>query len=402
MKIQATKIKEVLFYLLAFVLPCFIYGAPIVILLYIITWLVEGNLKAKIIVALRNKYVLLFCSFYLLHLIGLLYTSNFDEGWFDLEVKLSLFIFPIMLVSEGEMPFDKQKKFILLFLTGLICNGCVCIGYALWRLWEQHIYIFQYKLFSLFMHPSYYSMYIDMALVMMFYLFTCKEELNELENIFLCVAIFFLEFMLVLLQSKTGLIVSSLVLIVLLAKYTLKTRKWMNTFALVIGLYGVYYVTNRYVITSNNSRIASAEDNLSKGKPDANTTESSQVRILVWQSAWKVIKQNPVIGVGTGNVSNVLLGEYAKDGVEGALREKLNAHDQYIQTTLALGAIGLLLLLTNLLVPLYKSVKEHRFVYTMFILILMVNFLTESMFQTQGGTMYYGLFNSLFMFNFVI
>jgi O-antigen ligase len=403
MKEQVIKTKEFLFYLLAFAMPCFIYSAPAVILLYAIAWIIQGNLKERLSVAFRNKFVWLFCAYYLLDVIGLLYTSNMTEGSFDLEVKLSLFIFPIMLASEGQMPFTKQRRFIYLFIAGLICNGLICVGYALWRLLALHDLVFQYKEFSLFMHPSYYSMYIDFALVAIFFLLTKKELLiSRGKRIYLYVAIFFLEFMLVLLQSKTGMIVSLLVLGILIVRYLVLTKKWINTVAILGGLVGVYLLTYDFIITAGRSRIISATETLTTSKPSKSATESSQVRIFVWKSAWNVIKENPIVGVGTGDVSNVLLAQYAKDGAEGALKEKLNAHDQYMQTTIALGAIGLLVLLAMFLIPLYISIQEKRFVYMMFLGILLINFLTESMFQTQGGTMFYGLFNSLLMFNFVI
>jgi len=403
MKEQITKIREALFYLLGFILPCFIYGTPIAIIFYMVAWFAEGDLKKRFSVSFRNKYVLLFCGFYVLHLIGLLYTSNMKEGSFDIEVKMSLFIFPIVFACQGVMDFTKQKRFILLFIAGLICNGLICIGVALWRLLVKHELIFQYKEFSLFLHPSYYSMYIDVALVMISYFLIDREaELKKREKVFLFTSIFFLEFMLVLLQSKTGLIVSSLVLIVLIARYIWFKRAWFSPIAIVIGMAAVYFLAYHYVITAGRSRIISSEEILGQKNLSSASTESTQVRYYVWKSTLKVIEENPIIGVGTGDVIDVLMQQYAIDGAEGAIKDKLNAHDEYFQCTVALGAIGLLALLATLLLPLYKSIKEHRFVYMMFLLILMVNFLTESMFQTQGGTMFYGIFNSLLMFNFVI
>ncbi|HXB11537.1 MAG TPA: hypothetical protein VNZ45_06100, partial [Bacteroidia bacterium] len=86
----------------------------------------------------------------------------------------------------------------------------------------------------------------------------------------------------------------------------------------------------------------------------------------------------------------------------GAEKERLNAHNEYLESAVELGIGGFFCLLACLLLPLYKSIKEHRFVYLMFLIIVILNFLTESMFETQGGTIFYGLFNSLLMFNFVI
>ncbi|HXP50915.1 MAG TPA: O-antigen ligase family protein, partial [Bacteroidia bacterium] len=137
-------------------------------------------------------------------------------------------------------------------------------------------------------------------------------------------------------------------------------------------------------------------------KLDNKSVESTQARYFVWQSAWALYKTSPIIGVGTGDTEDKLMDQYAKDNVLGALKEKLNTHDEYLQVMIAIGIGGLICLFACLALPFYKSFKEHRFVYAMFLIIIALNFLTESMLETQGGTIFYGLFNSLLMFNFVI
>jgi hypothetical protein len=125
LKDQITKIKDVLFYVVPFMLACYIYATPLVICLFVVSWVAEGNLIGKFKIALGNKFTWLFCSFYLLYLIGMLYTANKPSGWFELEVNASLFIFPLILASEGKMDFSRQKKAILAFTAGLIINGFI-------------------------------------------------------------------------------------------------------------------------------------------------------------------------------------------------------------------------------------------------------------------------------------
>ena len=44
----------------------------------------------------KKKYLFLLLSFYLINALSLIYTADFDSGIFDLQVKLSLFVFPIL------------------------------------------------------------------------------------------------------------------------------------------------------------------------------------------------------------------------------------------------------------------------------------------------------------------
>jgi O-antigen ligase len=402
MSASISKLKYFLLCLVAFSLSCYIYSTSICIIIFSVVWVIEGDYKRKLNAIISNKYVWLFCGLYLLHVIGMIYTNNFDMGMFSLEKKLSLLVFPLMLVSEGEMDLKKQKQFMYPFIIGCLVNALICFGYAIWLYETEGKMYFTYIRMSLFLHPSYYSMYIDFVFVFIFYLFTDKAtELSKKEKIFLISSLFFLEFMLVMLQSKTGLIIGVIVLAVCTARYVLRTKQIkqglvMSACTVVMAVLLYSFVVNGY------SRIASASNIVATQKLDNKSVESTQARYFVWQSAWALYKTSPLIGVGTGDTEDKLMGQYAKDSVLGALKEKLNTHDEYLQVMIAIGIGGLICLLACLVLPFYKCFKERRFVYAMFLIIVALNFLTESMLETQGGTIFYGLFNSLLMFNFVI
>lgn len=183
----------------------------------------------------------------------------------------------------------------------------------------------------------------------------------------------------------------------------LLTKSWITGIAIITATVLISLLTSHFILNPGPSRFQSVSNIVVHDKPvDTKSVESSQARILVWQSAWQVIRTSPVIGVGTGDVKDALVAQYAKNNYTGIMKERLNAHNEYLQVTAALGIIGLISLLSCLIVPLYISIKQKRFVYMLFILILLINFLTESILETQGGTIFYGFFNSLLMFNFVI
>lgn len=396
------KSKEWLLYAIAFFLAGYIHAVPLVIIAFVAVWLAGGDIKAKLTAWAHNKYALLLVGFYFLHLVGMLYTGDTKEGWFDLEVKLSLFLFPVILSYEGLLEAKKQKGIIMAFLAGLSVNGLICLIYAVWRLIVLNQFEFQYSQFSLFLHPSYYSMYIDLGVVFIFYLLTERKiEKNKTEKIFLYSVFFFLEFIIVLLQSKAGLIVSGLVIVVSVFRYLMRESPIVKTISLVLGIVALYALAYHYIITSGRSRILFAEDVMSRQISDT-ATESTQVRLYVWKAGMEVIKKVPFTGTGTGAARGELVKQYEKDNMIGALKKKLNAHNQYIQYAVEFGIPGFLFFLATLFIPLYKAVKEKRFVYIMFLCILMINLLVESMFETQAGSIFYGLFNSLLMFNFVI
>lgn len=378
-------------------LTFYIFLTPLCIALFLVFWLLEGDLIRKFTEWLKNKYALLFIALYLIYLVGMLYTENPKHGWFDIQIKLSLILFPLILSSEGEMDFKKQKWFGFAFISGAVLHGLGCLLFALYQYLSKGIVEFSYMHFSKFVHPTYYSMYIDLAFVFIYYALMNKgNELSRKEKYFLYFSAPFLLAILILLESKMGLIVTALLVPALLFNYFLTKHSMFKAIATVVAVVGLLVIG-----ISKMSRFSAVGDLVSGKNRNAQSVESTQARYFVWQSAWKVVKSKPLTGYGTGDTA-ALMHQYVADSLTGAHSEKLNAHNQYLQTAIALGIPGILILLCNLFLPLFLAIKRKRFVYIMFIVILLLNFLTESMLEQQAGTMFYGLFNSLLMFNFVI
>ena len=93
-----TKLHYFLGLIIAFTLPL-AKLTPVFIALMLLNWIIEGDFKNKFKTILNNKIALLFISFYLLHLVGLSYTQNIPDGLFDIQVKLSLLLFPLILLD---------------------------------------------------------------------------------------------------------------------------------------------------------------------------------------------------------------------------------------------------------------------------------------------------------------
>lgn len=74
-----------------------------------------------------------------------------------------------------------------------------------------------------------------------------------------------------------------------------------------------------------------------------------------------------------------------------AINENNNAHNQYVDTTLAVGIIGLIILLSLFAMPVYLWIKTKKFdiVFFSLIFITFFNCLFESIFERQMGIMFF-------------
>lgn len=97
--------------------------------LLLIVWLFTGDsVKEKFQRFTHNRIAVLLVSLYLLHVIGLIYTSDFAYAFKDLKVKLPLLAFPIILSSVK--PLDKKHfdGLMLVYVMAVFVATCISFG----------------------------------------------------------------------------------------------------------------------------------------------------------------------------------------------------------------------------------------------------------------------------------
>ena len=77
-------------------------------------WVLEGEMILKWRLLLKNRGAVLFISLFLLHIIALLYTRDFDYALRDIRIKLPLLIFPLAMGTMA--PISKRKLNIVLLI----------------------------------------------------------------------------------------------------------------------------------------------------------------------------------------------------------------------------------------------------------------------------------------------
>ena len=115
---------------------------------------------------------------------------------------------------------------------------------------------------------------------------------------------------------------------------------------------------------------------------------------MIWWYSFEITNDNFLMGVGTGDVKDNLLDKYREKQMFNALGLELNAHNQYLQTTLALGILGLIILMVTLVLPALYGLEVKHYLYLIFLILIAFNFLFESMLETQAGVVFYAFFNT--------
>ena len=263
---------------------------------------------------------------------------------------------------------------------------------AFYFYFSQHLNYFFYVDFSYFLHPSYFGLSVNLAILLLL----SRSEF-VLPVYLKVVLVLFLTLIIVLLSSKLALLSTVLIFIFHGINYLVLTKKYKTGLLLFALFFATVFILIKS-IPELNTRIQNTLDALNADKIDKTDSESNAVRILVWNAASEALLENGMFGVGTGDVKDELLKHYEKLGYTGALEHKLNAHNQFLQTGVALGFLGFALLIATFLIPIYFAWQQKNYLFVSFALLVIINCLTESMLEAEAGVISIAFFQSLLFF----
>ena len=476
----------------------------------ICNWFLEGNLKNKLVSFRNNTTAILLSSVLVLHIIGLLYTSDFNYAFKDIRIKLPLLVLPLVISTSKPLSQKITDSILKVFVAAVICGSFISI-FILTGL--VHRPVIDTRSISIFISHIRFSLLICVAIcVSLNYIF---RPPNAVARVFWCAIAVWLFSFLIIMESLTGL-TALLIVALILTLYTITRSKkkiikygglvfilslvagiawyiksiasendkkevlrdiklemytsrgneyehdressltenghliWVNycrkeleeawnrrstikfnekdlngnllEFTLVrfLASKGLkkdgdavisltkdeIMVIERGVTNVNYQNVSSLrgriyetlwEIEVYKTTGNANGHSLTQ-RFEYWRAAWGIIKANPLIGIGTGDVPKAFEGEYIKNNSSLSQQWRLRAHNQYLSIAVAFGIIGLLLFLTSLIYPLLDKNNRYNFLYFTFFIIAVVSFFTEDTLETQAGVTFYAFLNTFLLF----
>ena len=114
--------------------------------------------------------------------------------------------------------------------------------------------------------------------------------------------------------------------------------------------------------------------------------DASDGRFAIMGNAWTVIQDNVIWGVGAGDRMDVLTPFYVTE--EDPEATVYCPHNQFLDTWMATGIMGLLALLVMLFYPLFVTWKKRLLFPFLFLAVLFLSLLFESMLERQMGVVF--------------
>lgn len=478
--------------------------------LLLIVWLFMGDpVKEKFQRFIHNRIAVLLVSLYLLHIAGLIYTSDFAYAFKDLKVKLPLLAFPIMLSSVK--PLDKKhfELLTLIYVTAVFVATCISFGTYL-----KHNYGDIREISRFISHIRFCLNIVFVIGIIAHYLFT--KPAPWWEKLLQAALIVWFLYQLFIFESISGYLalvgmVAASLVYVFFAK--VRSALWRAAFLIAViglptaaGVYGYRLATSllsppavdfdklekktaqgndywhdtivfpvedgKYVglfvcrpelreawnsrssldydgLTLNGENLEAtlvryltskdlrkdAEGVAALTDQDIQNVEQGVANYVNWshpgiyarlsstlfeyglyrrnnnpnggslsqrfeytKASMYLIKKHPIFGVGTGDIPNAYRQAY--DELQSPLSQEFRhkAHNQYLSITVGFGIVGLILFLIVLLYPYLSSKRYRTYLYTVFLVILLISMLPEDTIETQAGVSWFAFFNSLLIF----
>jgi O-antigen ligase len=116
--------------------------------------------------------------------------------------------------------------------------------------------------------------------------------------------------------------------------------------------------------------------------------------MLIWKSSYSLWLENPIIGIGPADVREVLKNKLSTTNSEFE-SANFNMHNQFLESLIGLGSIGFITLCLILFYFLKIASRQKNSLLAYLILIILVNFIFESMLNRQSGLFFILFFVSL-------
>ncbi|MEM7163211.1 MAG: O-antigen ligase family protein [Bacteroidota bacterium] len=308
-----------------------------------------------------------------------------------LETKLSFLLAPF-LFSMTSINVLWIKRFLLAFLLGNLAAFAWNIGDSFQSyLASGKLISFIMKYFSDLVHPSYWGMYLIFCLLLLGYFYLWKTfPARRQTALFIILGLIFL-IALALIQSKNAIVALVFIPVMLLVWLIVKKGKWKKGLLAFIGI--MVFVGTLFYITPNlQVRFAKMYDSINKSAIQSSSKSSTDARLVAWNASLELIKERPILGYGIGQEKNSLVYIYKRDRFEFAEEKRLDSHSQFLFTWISGGILAFSSLMYLFIILVYQGIKRKNGLMVLFSILVFFSCLTESMFESQSGVLFFVFF----------
>lgn len=345
----------------------------------------------------RNWPVLLIWGFWLMHVIGIAYSSEVRHAVNDVVHKLSFVVMPLVFTL---VELDERKRYNVAsaFVLGCLCSMLIMLGRATVAAAAPEstavLPHFMYCELTRPFHPTFFAMYLALALAIALHRLYDASQPAKWRKAYAFFVLLLMVFC-YLITSRAGIFV----MLVALVFVTLVRFKYGRVALIAMGglglIAGLVIMVGVLRTGSTDSVVAGL---LHHNRLRGYTTDTQQdARLLIWSCVPEALEGHWLLGYGPNCSQPALTAIYEQRGYIG-LNSIHHSHNQFFQTGLDIGIVGVLLLIAMLAYPFLMRVgrmHEHT-IALVFVAIVLLHFMFDTMLDYIAGIMFFAFFYGLF------
>lgn len=477
-------------------------------LLYLLK-LVARNFVDKFALFFRNRAAVIFSTIYLIHVVGLLFTSDIDYALKDLRVKLPLILFPVVVSTMEKITYKKFRILMLFYTASVLVGTLISFGLILKgdfidiRFTSPYISSIRFGLnvsFSFFgllyfvifdnWFKNWQKILLSLLAIWFFVYLILLESVTSI-TIIIIISLLYLIYQVFFIRSrplKIAILFMVVAIPVGLTWYVVNTIHKASTAPKIIpsqldkytadgnpyvqdtvkrgiedGRYTGLYLCEpelkeawnkrssvdyksfpngehelketliRY-LTSKGLRkdrqgVEALTDNdvhlIEQGVANYNYVHNPGLRVRILKimmgyevykktgdpsgssvmqrleylkASFKLIKKHFWMGVGTGDIEDMLFSQYEQMNSELKSQYMFHAHNQFLTVFITFGFFGFLWFIFALFYPPYIAGRYSDYFFATFFMIMIWSMLSDDTFDTQAGVTLFAFFTSFLMF----
>ena len=333
-KLKSDMLGSWLIILYAFTLPVSVALNNLFAALMLLFWLYRGNYKETWLLIKRSKILQAFLLFFLLHIVGMLWTEDLSWGKHVLR-KEWMFLFAPILMSLV------RKEHIRYYLSAFLLSMTLSeiISYLIW--FKVIPPIFHATIYdpTPFIHHTSYNPLLAVAIYLMGYFILFDKTLNIKQKMVLGFFFITMSINMFITGGRAGQVGYLFAVTILFFQYFDKSFiKAFLVSSLVVG--GIFFTAffSSQIFQDRIKLVVSDIKNF-----DANTNSSVGLRINFAINTMEIIKKDPFMGVGTGDFKK-RYEEVNREKTPNVVTAK-QPHNMYLLEMAQFGLIGLAVLL---------------------------------------------------------
>jgi len=395
--IDYTKYINYIIIAYAFLLPLSRAGLSILGFLMILLWFIQGDFKTKYNQLKDNSVVLSLVALILLGYISLIWTGleNIKEG-IDVTTKIVRIIFLPMIVIATTLKKEYLPKVITAFLAGMLISEILSYG-IFFELWTLSQGSGTPSDPTPFMHHLDYSTFLTFTSLLLLNRIFATDNFKL--KVFYFIYFLFVTSNLFLNGGRTGHLAFAISIFVV--GFVNIKNKFLAFFSMLFLVISIFYAAyNISPVFKQRFDAGANELNKIEANSGSKYAGSFGQRLGVWTMSIDIIKENPILGVGTGSIRDTITDATTTttDKYFKSIRVG-NMHNIYVEYLVMLGLIGLIFYLMiwyNLFKMKIKD-KLYSNLKVIFIAVFCTASTVENLFHNQFSMNLFTLFVGIFI-----